>query len=226
MTRPISIVALLCVLLLTGFTLLLHASEYSNPALSTLLLPTADCPTPCFMGVQLGKTAVSEGIAKIGESPFIRSMSPVASYPSSPAPQYLFDVEFAQLLRSIQTARLQLLTDGRGAVIEGILLSDNNIQFGDILLLLDSPQIAIIDNRYTTKLINLVSFYPQYQLYASAVTPTCISEPEETQTVTIVIASQQPYTQYMQMMESLPATTHISNGWRNQLRNLRRETCT
>ncbi len=76
--------ALLPIILLTAVLLLIRSQPYDDHELRELLLP-ADCPAPCFMGIQPGVTTVDEAVKLLEASEWVKRyvLEPFEYRPSS-----------------------------------------------------------------------------------------------------------------------------------------------
>lgn len=160
-----------CIILFTVLSLLAHGYSSGPSPLHDLLLPTNDCPIPCFLGIRPGVTHVDTALEQLRAEALIRSILPMPFDPVGPR----YTVDFLPALGLGQTAQLQLMTRPGSSIVEGILLSHTAIRLSDIIVALGQPPSLALSNGLSYGLVTYVGFYPQYQLYVLTIRATCAS---------------------------------------------------
>jgi hypothetical protein len=158
--KPIRLAAaaVVCSVLLALPVLLIRAQAYDGGFLSDFLLPPADCPAPCLLGVRPGSTSVDRALAVLRANPAIAQVQVDYYY----AGQSIFWRWLQDPVGSYRQYAFR--ADRRNLITRFVLPSD--IRLGDVLLILGTPArvTAAWMNEYLPRAA-VVLDYPAYGLY-------------------------------------------------------------
>jgi hypothetical protein len=162
MTRALFSTAALFALAFTTLIVFIHTRPYQDGGLRAFLMPSLDCPPPCWLGIQPGVTTLVESSTLLRKQPSINAVDAI-----SPATAWL---RFS--IPAVQRARVNMWQDARG-IIGRLDLFETGLSLSDIQLVLGKPaRLFLYDTiQYGTSEMTLV--YSQYSLYISASIAPC-----------------------------------------------------
>jgi len=137
--------------------LMIRAQPYHGDALTQFLLPPADCPVPCFLGVRPGVTTASEAFALLEAHPWIDRIEPSG---------------VTQIYRAVLAADFDLARRGspspllriENGIVRWVFWQTRPFTRGDLRLALGPPQTIQVVHDQVYGSVPLLMLYPQYKL--------------------------------------------------------------
>lgn len=148
----------LALMLTIGFVLavgLVRAQPYNDRGLGTFITPPADCPAPCFLGIQPGRTAIDDGLRLLADHAQVADLRQF-----SEGGRAYIDLRWGPDAGRAAVYRFQLLDRTIGAPM---LMPD--LSLGDLYLTLGPPAEVLL---YRTRIYGetpLILVYPQQGLF-------------------------------------------------------------
>jgi hypothetical protein len=122
----------------------IHAQPLDDTDLRAFLTSSADCVRPCFMGIHPGIMGVSEGVAALRQSPWVKTVTVRSDFRLGEVEAITWDWNGTQpkFIKTQSEAQLVLsrVNEYTPYMVESILIS-TNLHVGDLYRLFGQPRI-------------------------------------------------------------------------------------